>query len=419
MSKAKSFHYGWIIVIALSLIRGIAGPALNGSSGLFLTPVSEEIGVGIGQLSLYLSISSVATMLFLPIAGNLINQYSVKTIVILGVALQALSFAGLGFMHSVWGWYILSVPLAMGAVLLVNLLGPVLINRWFVSKKGFVMGIMMTITSLLGAVFQPLLTGLIANTGWRNTYRVFGIAAFVCVIAIALLFLKDKPADKNLKPYGSGEAKDPASDGAPAQNIGVAAKTATKSSAFYLLLLFMVCFTGFVVFSQHIPTFGTNSGLSAQNIGTALSLSMIGSAVGSILIGIFSDKVGIIPTTLFVLGVGAVAICLFLFGGSGFVLFAVATFLHGLATSAIGVVAPLLTSGFFGSKDYEKLFSLVMTGSPLASIVLLPTYGFIYDRMASYRIVLLFILALLAIGAISLLLGFKSSKKLPRENAQH
>ena len=416
MAKSKKFHYAWVILVALALIRGISGPALNGSSGLFLTPVSESIGVGIGQLSLYLSISSIATMIWLPIAGVIINKYSIKAVVILGVSLQALSFAALGFMKSVWGWYLLSIPLAMGAVLLVNLLGPVLINRWFVARKGFVMGIMMTITSLLGAVFQPLLTSLIANTGWRNTYIFFGLAAFICIAVIALVFLKNSPKDKKVQAYGYEQAQvENAAAHTDKQNLGVAAKTATKSSAFFLLLLFMVCFTGFVVFSQHIPTFGANNGLTAQAIGTALSLSMIGSAIGSILIGIFSDKLGIIPTTISVLAVGAVAILMFLFGGNGYAFFVTATFLHGLATSAIGVVAPLLTSTFFGSKDYEKLFSLVMMGSPLASIILLPSYGFIYDKVGNYNIVLMFMLAILVVGGISLLIGFKNSKKLKKE----
>lgn len=413
MSKTKKFHYAWVILIALSLIRGISGPALNGSSGLFLTPVSEGIGVGIGQLSLYLSISSIATMIWLPIAGIIINKYSVKTVVILGVSLQALSFSALGFMNSVWGWYILSIPLAMGAVLLVNLLGPVLINRWFVAKKGFVMGMMMTITSLLGAVFQPLLTSLIANTGWRNTYTVFGIASFVCITVIALVFLKNSPKDKNIKPYGNVEAEaERLTTNEDKQSPSISAKTATKSPAFFLLFIFMICFTGFVVFSQHIPTFGSNNGLSTQTIGAALSLSMIGSAIGSILIGIFSDKVGIIPTTISVLVIGAVSVTMFLFGGNGFAFFSIATFLHGLATSAIGVVAPLLTSMFFGSKDYEKLFSLVMMGSPLASIILLPSYGFIYDKVGNYNIVLIFMIVILGVGGISLLIGAKNSKKL-------
>lgn len=416
MRKVKNFHYAWIILIAVSLIRGISGPALNGSSGLFLKPVSDEIGVGIGQLSLYLSISSIATMIWLPIAGKILNKYSVKTVAILGITLQALSFAALGFMNSVWGWYILSIPLAMGAVILVNLLGPVLVNRWFVANKGLVMGLMMTITSLLGAVFQPLLTNLIANTGWRNTYSAFGTISFVCIIIIAVIFLKNKPEEKSTKPYGYNEVESSDKDSYKKENSsGVSVNIATKSMAFYMLLIFMIAITGFAVFSQHITTFGLNLGFSMGTIGSALSLAMIGSAIGSILIGIFSDKVGIIQTTISVVAVGIISITLFLFGAGSYPMFALATFLHGLAMSSIGVVAPILTSKFFGSKDYEKLFSLVMMGSPLASIILMPTYGFIYDTFGNYNIVLIFLLGLLVLGGVSLFIGVKSSEKLNME----
>lgn len=67
-----------------------------------MTPVAKDLGVGIGQLSLYLSVSSIATLVWLPIAGTLFNKYSVKKIVLLGVFLQSIAFIALGFMSSVW-----------------------------------------------------------------------------------------------------------------------------------------------------------------------------------------------------------------------------------------------------------------------------------------------------------------------------
>lgn len=414
MADAKKFHYAWVILIAVSLIRGVSGPALNASSGVFLTPVSNELGIGIGQLSLYLSISSIATLFWLPIAGNLFNKFNVRTIVTCGVLLQTAAFILLGFMNSVWGWYIMAVPLAMGAVLLVNLLGPVLIGRWFAKNVGMVMGLMMMITSLLGAVFQPVFTTLISDRGWRFTYVAFGIFALIFMLVIGYFFLKNKPGDKRLQPFGAEEIRQDGNTVNEQVKSGVSAGRAVKSIAFYGLLLYMVVLTGFAAFHQHITTFGLGLGFGMSTIGNALAISMIGSAVGSVLIGIFSDRQGILPTSAAVLIIGFVAVILFSVSGSSFLIFAVATFLHGLATSAIGVVAPLLTTKFFGNLEYEKLFSLVMIGSPLASIVLMPLYGFIYDRFGSYRIVFLFLLGALAIAAFGLFAGHAGSKRLQK-----
>ena len=407
--------------MAVSLIRGLSGPGLNASAGLFLAPVAGEIGVGIGQLSLYLSISSIATIFWLPVAGSLMNKYSIKAVAVLGIALQAIPFFLLGFMNSVWAWYIFAIPLAMGAVILVNLLGPVMINRWFSAKQGVVMGLMMTITSLLGAVFQPLLANLVANSGWRNTYKMFGAIAFIAVIIIAVLLLKNSPKAAGLAPYtdqenaagvNGKEAKDMAQAVNSEQATGISAAVAKKSSAFYLLILFMFCFTGFVTFSQHIPTFGTTSGLSTESLSIALSLAMIGSAIGSVVIGFFTDKIGIVPTSLGVLAVGVVAMIMFLFSGTNGMMFTAATFTHGFTLSAVGVMAPILTQTFFGQKDYEKLLSLVTMGAPIASVVLMPGYGFMYDITGNYSLVIWSIIGLLAIGAVSLVVGLKKSREL-------
>lgn len=410
MTKRKTIHYAWVILLAVSLIRGIAGPGINASSGLFLLPVSTELGIGVGQLSLYLSVSSIAMLLFLPAAGKLFNRYDVKTMVLAGAVLQAGGFFLLGFMNHVWAWYLISIPIAMGGVILVNLLGPVMINRWFSKNVGLVMGVTMTITSILGAVFQPLMTTLIEGRGWRFTYRGFGIFALCLILLIGFSLLKSRPEDKNLEAHGEAEASE-CSKAAVDKTEGVAQKDAVKMFAFYALLFFMVVLTGFASFQQHITTFGLGLGFPMTAIGKALSISMIGSAVGSILIGFFSDRIGILPTSVAVLCIGLIAIMMFAFNGGVFVVFVLATFLHGLAASSIGVVAPLLTTKFFGFKDYEKLFSLVMIGAPLASIVLLPAYGFIYDLYGSYHLVFLFLLAALITAAVGLVLGYRSSKK--------
>lgn len=415
MSKSKKWHYAWIILIAVALIRGFSAGGINSAGGLFLKPVSDEIGVGIGQLSLYLSVSSFIMMIWLPIGGKIVNKYSAKRIGIIGAILQAGSFIAFGFMDSVWAWYILAIPNAMGATLLVNILGPVLINRWFAKSKGLAIGIMMSVVGLLGAILQPITTNLIANSGWRNTYMTIGILVLVVVVIVSLLLLKSHPKGQA---YGMDEKSKKIQNG-QSNNIGVSASIAKKSSPFYLLILFMVALTGFAVFTQHITTYGLELGYSIQTVGMALSLSMIGAAIGSLIIGILSDKIGVVPTSVIMIGIGIVAVVLFLIGANSLIVFALATFLHGLASSAIGVLAPLLTGTFFGSKDYEKLYSNIMVGSPLASIVLLPAYGFIYDMFGGYTIVFILLLVMMVIALISLLIGWKKSENLLSEHGNN
>ena len=134
--KKRSLYSPWFVLLGVILIRGFSGGGLNTVSALFLAPVSKELGVGIGSLSIYLSITSIVMVFWLPIAGKLMHRWDIRTVSLAALLLQALSFAGFGWMDRVWGWYLLGVPYAMGSTILANLLGPILINRWFAKIRG-------------------------------------------------------------------------------------------------------------------------------------------------------------------------------------------------------------------------------------------------------------------------------------------
>lgn len=393
------------------------------TSGLFLYPVSQEIGVGMGSLSIYFSITSIVMVLWLPFAGKLINKYDIRVVAIAGAVLQALSFAGMGFMNAVYGWYLLAIPYAMGATILVSLLGPILINRWFAKNAGMMMGIQMAFVGLFGAVFQPVTSNIISGRGWRSGYIYIGGAAFIVVVLTALILLKNRPEDIKLKPFGSGSQPD--EKGAAEQvheaeqvhdtewiahtlDLDISEREALRSTSFYLLLFFMIAITGIGVFTQHIPTYGSLLGYSTRETGNALAYASIGSAVGSIAIGIISDKIGSLKTCYGIIGIGFVAIAGFLISGSGFLIFSLSTFLHGLVSSSIMVLAPILTIKFYGQKDYEKIFAKVSMGAPIASIILIPAYGFIFDLTESYLVVLIGMISLLVIAVLCISIGWKN-----------
>lgn len=419
MGKRK-LHYAWIILLAVILIRGFAGGGINTTSGLFLAPVSEEIGVGVGTLSIYLSITSIVLVLFLPLAGKLIHRFDIRMLAVAGAFLQALSFAAFGFLNSVYGWYLLAIPQAVGAALIVNLLGPIMINRWFAKNTGLMLGIQMACVGLFGAVLQPVTAGIIAADGWRRAYFMIGGLAFVIVTVTAVLLLRDEPQDMGLSAYGSEEsgmqwtgtkAQQPDEhkpEGKHAEGVQISEKTAVKSISFYLLLLFMISLTGFGVFTQHIPTYGRLIGFSAQQTGWALSFASVGNAIGSVAIGFISDRIGGLKTCYGIIVLGLAAVVVFLLSPAGFVLFAAAAFLHGLVSSSIMVLSPLLTIIFYGQQDYEKIYSKVAMGAPIASILLIPAYGFIYDWTNNYVPVLIGMMVLLVAAFICIAVGWKN-----------
>ncbi|MEQ7790409.1 MFS transporter [Staphylococcus nepalensis] len=410
----ERLHFAWLILIGLCVSVGLGKAALNNSAGLFLSPVSQDLNVGVGSLTIYLSVSSIVTLLFLPFGGKLLSKYSARLVLFFAIIFQAGAFALFGLMNSIWGWYLLAIPLAIGGVFITVIGGPVLIERWFSKGKGLSLGILSAIGGLLGVFAQPIIGALISQFGWRNAYFITGLGVLIIVTPIILLLIRNSPKDKNTKAYGDTSTDiDPRKQ---IQNIeGIAYTTAKKTPAFFLLALFFFIITAISSFTMHVPTYLVNHGQKVSIAGAMMSALMVGVFVGSLVFGYLTDKIGAKKVGLLAMILGLIATILLIAMPDFIVVVAVALFLFGMFTSSIGTIAPAMASSLFGSKDYSQIYSTSSIGLALASIVALPAYGFIYDISGSYTTGLIIIILLFVVNIIAIILAFKNKEKLVKE----
>lgn len=410
----ERLHFAWLILIGLCVSVGLGKAALNNSAGLFLSPVSQDLNVGVGSLTIYLSVSSIVTLLFLPFGGKLLSKYSARLVLFFAIIFQAGAFALFGLMNSIWGWYLLAIPLAIGGVFITVIGGPVLIERWFSKGKGLALGILSAIGGLLGVFAQPIIGALISQFGWRNAYFITGLGVLIIVTPIILLLIRNSPKDKNTKAYGDTSTDiDPHKQ---IQNIeGIAYTTAKKTPAFFLLALFFFIITAISSFTMHVPTYLVNHGQKVSIAGAMMSALMVSVFVGSLVFGYLTDKIGAKKVGLLAMILGLIATILLIAMPDFIVVVAVALFLFGMFTSSIGTIAPAMASSLFGSKDYSQIYSTSSIGLALASIVALPAYGFIYDISGSYTTGLIIIILLFVVNIIAIILAFKNKEKLVKE----
>lgn len=409
-------HYAWIILIAVFTMMGFTRGGVNGAAGLFLNPVSQDLGIGMGQLTLYFSISSIVTILFLPIAGKLMQKYDIRLILVIAVLLQAGSFTAFGFMRSVWGWYILSIPIAIGGAFVCTLAGPVIVNNWFVRKNGLAVGIMMAAVGLFGAVLQPWTGSLIADYGWQKGYIILGMVTIFISIPLILLFIRMHPSQKGMLPYGYEESTEKPPVGQnPVTLHGVSVTNAKKSFSFYTLLLYFVFTSSIACFLQYVAPYAAELGYPVTFAGKAMGIFMLGMCFGAVLFGIFSDKIGARNTAIVAMICGLVAISILILFGKAALCFMGSMFLFGMFSSSLGTLGPLLTKAIFGDKDYGQIFATLSMGLAVAGVIAIPAYGFVYDATKSYTLVLYALLVMLVINIFCIIASFMGKKNIEQK----
>ena len=103
MEKQENrLFYGWSVVLGCAVVCGCNIGVLSNTVGVFLKPVSIELGVSRSQIALYSSIFSVIGMFSAPFQGRLMEKYSLKKLmvsgsVIAGICLFCYSFFCLFF----------------------------------------------------------------------------------------------------------------------------------------------------------------------------------------------------------------------------------------------------------------------------------------------------------------------------------
>lgn len=285
--KSKLF-YGWYIVIgswvALFLVNAV-------SVGIFFKPILEEFGWNRATLSLIHTIALLLYAVATPFIGRVIDFYGARTMFFICVISQAVSSTinGLatGMGHIFAGRFLYELkPLQASQVL---------INRWFIRKRGIAQGIAATGMPIGALVLSPLSQYLILAWGWRPTMFFWAGVVFVLLMPVVYL-IKNKPEEKGLLPDGesikpSVKVKETDIKGLLSDSIGHTFSQAVKSTSFWLVNgTQLICGIGCGFMMTHVVIFATDYGYS-EMIGASL-LSVQGglNLFGVLLTGYLSDK---------------------------------------------------------------------------------------------------------------------------------
>jgi sugar phosphate permease len=234
-----SFHYAWVIAaVTFTVLLITAG--IRATPGVLMVPLQAEFGWTTAAISFAIAINIALFGLIGPFAASVMARWGMRRVVLGALALLALSVALTTRMHSqaelilFWG-----VLVGTGTGVTSMVLAAIVATRWFEERRGLVMGALSAANATGQLVFLPLMARLVEERGWRAAAFLVAGAAVIVFIIVAL-FMRDRPEDLGLSPYGRA----PGATRATSRPLApmAALRVAAKSRAFWILAgTFFIC----------------------------------------------------------------------------------------------------------------------------------------------------------------------------------
>ena len=294
LNSARRLHPAWIAA-AVTFFTLAATAGFRAAPSVLLIPLQEAFGWSRNSISTAISVNILVYGLFSPFAAALMERFTIRKVVLVALTVVGSGAFSTIFIHSPWQLIALwgfVVGAGTGSMALV--FAASIANRWFIERKGTVLGALTAAAATGQLIFLPGLSWLATHHGWKSVSITVACAAWVMVPLIAI-FLKESPAEMGLTPYGAPEgyvAPVQVKRNAAKEALG-ALKDASKIRDFwYLAGSFFVCgLSTNGLIGTHFIAAAHDHGMSQVTAGSLLALVGIFDVAGTMASGFLTDKI--------------------------------------------------------------------------------------------------------------------------------
>ncbi|UDF05092.1 MFS transporter [Asticcacaulis sp. AND118] len=394
--ERRHIHYGWVVMVVTFLTMLTTACAL-GAPGVLMPPLAREFGWTTAEISGALAVRLVLFGLIAPFAAVLMLRFGLKRVV--GSAL-VLIVAGLGLslmMGELWQLLLLwGIMVGCGAGMTAMVLGATVASRWFVERRGLVVGILAASSATGQLAFLPVIAAISEAAGWRMAL-VLVCALLAVALIMVLVFMRDRPDDVGLRAYG--ETEPVAAPPAAAVTPFGALREASRSGTFWVLFLtFFICGASTNGLIQtHFVSFCGDFGMTAVTAASVLALMGVFDLFGTVGSGWLSDRYD--PRWLLFIYYGLRGIALLFLPESTFTVMGLTPFAIFYGLDWIATVPPTLklTAQRFGREKAGVVFGWIFAGHQLGAASIAFFAGWVRTAYDTY------VYALLIAGGLCLI----------------
>ena len=383
------FHYGWVVVIAGSLVVFI-NSALFLTFAVFLEPISQATGWSRAQVSgayaLHWMVGAVAVFGI----GWFTDRFGTRSALLIGSLLTAISLTLAGSSTTLWQIYLFYGGLF--GIARSSFLVPIhiVVGMWFRKKLGIAIGTVNIAMAMGPLLLSPALSYVINVIGWGKTLALMGIVGGT-LMALCSWFIRNQPRDLGLKQYGEDGAipsvSKPRTERRPLfyrDDKPNFFSYAARTQPFVLLVLihFLGCLSHSIPLT-HVVAMATDAGIAPIAAATVLSLMSGFSMASSFGFSVLADVAGGKKALGLALLLQASGI-LILLGSKDLWMFYIFALIFGLGYGGEMAAFPIINRQYYGGASIGKVYSARMVGAGLGMASGAYLGGFLFDLAGNY-----------------------------------
>ena len=371
IQRTRPFGQKYAFVVAgVIFLALLAAAGVRAAPGVLILPLGKAFGWSRDTISLSAALGIFLYGMVGPFAAALMQAVGVRRTLIAALVLMTLSISASAWMTQPWhlmlSWGLFS-GIGSGCVAIV--LGATVVNRWFVTHRGLMMGLLTASTATGTLAFLPALAAIAEHGGWRPV--VWTVAAgCALLIPLAWWLLPERPSDIGLRPYGATEDE---IDTAPRRNLlaialGTLATASKQRTFWFLFATFFICgFTTNGLIGTHFIAMCGDHGIPEVRAASLLAMMGAFDLVGTTLSGWLTDRYD--PRKLLFVYYALRGLSLIWLPYSDFSLTSLSLFGMFYGLDWIATVPPTLrlASEAFGDRDAPVVFGWVAAGHQIGA----------------------------------------------------
>jgi len=290
----KRIHPAWIAAL-VTFLTLVATSGFRAAPSVLVMPLQMSFGWSRSSISSAISINVLVYGLTAPFAAALMERFGIRRVVMVALTIVGTGAWCTQYINQPWQLVLLwgfIVGGGTGSMALV--FAASIANRWFIKRRGLVVGILTASSAAGNLIFLPGLSRLVAHFGWKSVSVTVALGAFIMVPTI-FLFLKESPLQAGVKPFGAPDDYE-----YPEQikrNAGKEAidtlRRASRIRDFWLLCgSFFVCglSTSGLIGTHFIPA-AMDHGMAMNTAASLLGLVGLFDVIGTLASGWLTDRV--------------------------------------------------------------------------------------------------------------------------------